>query len=286
MNDGLKEALGATSIDNKNALIKQCDICGSDMSFKYKNSLIKAIKNKTKCRSCRSLYISGSKNPMHNKNLLDIWIQKYGIFEAMVKWNKKNAKNKPKKKKNKGNSMLGKTYYQIWVDKYGKEEADKKLIEFKIKKTLASSGKNNPMYGKPSPKGSGNGWSGWYKDFYFRSLKELSYIIKILERFNLEWRSAENVKIPYKFLDNDRVYLPDFLIAGKYLVEIKPKRLWTSPRVSEKTKAAKNYCKKNNLIYKLKDIKPISKELFKKLYFDNQIILIEKYDIMFKERYL
>jgi hypothetical protein len=36
------------------------------------------------------------------------------------------------------------------------------------------------MYGKPSPQGSGNGWSGWYKGKYFRSIMELSFIVEYL----------------------------------------------------------------------------------------------------------
>jgi hypothetical protein len=31
------------------------------------------------------------------------------------------------------NPMYGKTYYQVWVEKYGKEVADKKLLDLKIK---------------------------------------------------------------------------------------------------------------------------------------------------------
>ena len=48
-----------------------------------------------------------------------------------------------------------------------------------IKISNASKGKNNPMYGKPSPQGSGNGWSGWYKGIYFRSLLYSSFMSSI-----------------------------------------------------------------------------------------------------------
>jgi len=46
------------------------------------------------------------------------------------------------------NGMYGKTNYDIWVEKYGKEEADIRQMEFIKKVTAKSSGKNNPMYGK------------------------------------------------------------------------------------------------------------------------------------------
>ena len=56
---------------------------------------------------------------------------------------------------------------------YGQEKA--KVIKEKF--SLRMRGKNNHMYGKPSPNGSGNGWSGHYGSFYFRSLLELSFLI-------------------------------------------------------------------------------------------------------------
>ena len=46
------------------------------------------------------------------------------------------------------------------------------------------------MYGRFSPRGSGNGWSGWYKEWYFRSLLELSYMINET-KFNMGyWRKS------------------------------------------------------------------------------------------------
>ena len=80
------------------------------------------------------------------------------------------------------------------------------------------------MYGKPSPQGSGNGWSGWYKGWYFRSLLELSYMILVIERFNISWSNGEKIKITYKnFSGINRNYFPDFLLNNKYIIEIKPK---------------------------------------------------------------
>ena len=53
------------------------------------------------------------------------------------------------------------------------------------------------MFGRPTPQGSGNGWKGWYKGWFFRSLKELSYVVNVLEPNGDIWESAENIKIPY-----------------------------------------------------------------------------------------
>jgi hypothetical protein len=40
----------------------------------------------------------------------------------------------------------------------------------------------------------GNGWSGWYKEYFFRSLGELSFIISVVERFGFNAVSAESQK--------------------------------------------------------------------------------------------
>jgi len=112
------------------------------------------------------------------------------------------------------------------------------------------------MYGKPSPMGSGYGWKGWYKNFYFRSLRELSYLLTEIEDKNLQWKSAEckELTIPYKnYNGNDRTYRADFLVNDKFLIEIKPKRLWNSKQIKLKKKSAEKFCKKNKLIYKMED---------------------------------
>ena len=112
-----------------------------------------------------------------------------------------------------------------------------------------SSGKNNPMYGKPSPQGSGNGWKGWYKGFFFRSLREACFMIRMDEE-GKEWKSGESISIPYEFEGKSRTYHPDFIIGNK-IIEIKPKRLINSSLILAKTKAAKNFCSQNGYEYEI-----------------------------------
>jgi hypothetical protein len=144
------------------------------------------------------------------------------------------------------------------------------------------------MFGKPSPTGSGNGWSGWYKGWYFRSLRELTYMIKIIERFNLKWVSGESKKYKIKYQDfkgNDRNYFPDFIINNKYVVECKPKKLWGSDNVIRKTKAALNYCELNGLKYKKIDIGILTDNEIKNLYIKGEIKFLPKYEEKFKNKY-
>jgi len=153
--------------------------------------------------------------------------------------------------------------------------------ETKLKISKATSGKNNPMYGKPSPQGSGNGWSGWYKGWFFRSLMELSFMINVIERFNFKWESAENKKYKIEYKDwnnNERTYYADFILNEKYMIEIKPMKLHNSKSIILKKNAAIDFCKKNNLKYKLIDpIKILSKK--------DLINMIEIKDLKFLEKY-
>lgn len=51
------------------------------------------------------------------------------------------------------NGMHGKSIYDVWLSKYGKEEADRRHKELckKRSQNAKGKGKNNPMYNKPSP---------------------------------------------------------------------------------------------------------------------------------------
>lgn len=56
------------------------------------------------------------------------------------------------------------------------------------------------MYGKPPPKRTGNGISGWWKNkIYFRSLLELAFLINA-EKTNLAIESAERKEYRFKIV--------------------------------------------------------------------------------------
>lgn len=153
------------------------------------------------------------------------------------------------------NPMQGTHFYKMWIEKYGQEKAGEMFKPYLEKWSEESSGKNNPMYGKPSPNGSGQGWKGYYKDFYFRSLRELCYLL-YLDENGIPWETAERKKftIKYKNYDGtDRTYRPDFLVNRNTLVEIKPKRLQKSPLIILKTTAAIEFCKGNGLKFEIID---------------------------------
>jgi len=274
----------------------KCDECPKEYESILKNQARGFKKyNKDLCRSCKQKeqYKQGLRTEQSIKagegakrNLSGKTIYEIHTKETADKIRKKIS-NKVKGKKNPnyggkyshgyGNDIWKGILNKSWEDRYGKEKSN----EMKLSLSFHNVGKNNSMYGKPSPAGSGNGWSGWYKGWLFRSLLELSYVINVLERFNLSWESAEikKYKIPYINWDGTlRNYYPDFIVNEKYLIEVKPKSLQKSSQVLLKKKAAEIFCKNNNFIYKLTS--PV-----KTLSIDNIKILVDKGIIEFTKRY-
>lgn len=266
---------------------RNCPKCNRELTYSSIQSFCVAKKRNTWCYSCRKqevnsrpdfkkkieklsedfkIRFAGEKNPFYGK--------------CHSEKTKELIKKKTPKKVGKDNPCYNKSIYDWWVETYGKNIADEKMIAYKKKISIKTSGKNNPMYGKPSPQGSGNGWSGWYKGWYFRSLHELSFMVKYIERFRMKWESGEQRKylIPYTdWQGNQKNYFADFIINGKYLVECKPKKLHNSVLVNTKTKGALGYCERHGMKYKL--ISPI-------LLTDDEIFeLYEKKEIEFIERY-
>jgi hypothetical protein len=262
-----------------------CDECFKEHVFSKYYSYIQGIEKYKKdlCLSCRRKlqYFNageGSKNRMKEKTYEEI----YGIEKA-----DELKKQKSDQYSGKGNPNYNNGWHGIHPSQFQKGKTKEEIYGIEkaknIKESISRSvsGENNPMYGKPIPIGSGNGWSGWYKGWYFRSLRELSFMINVIERFKLNWRSAEIsiLKIPYiGFKGEKHTYVADFLINGKYLIEVKPKKLHGSKLVQLKKEAAINFCKNNNMIYKLMDpIKLLSYLDIKRLIADKNLQFIERY---------
>lgn len=132
-----------------------CDECGSKTVVKNIQQHIK-LNKKYLCRSCRC---AGDRNGMfnktHNKETLGLLSKKqtgsnnhfYGkkhSDETILK----QRESKIGKYDGEKNPMYGKTYFDIWVDKYGVDIALVKLSERNKKQAKSISGQKNPMYGK------------------------------------------------------------------------------------------------------------------------------------------
>lgn len=282
-----------------------CPNCNKSIIHKSKRSMRNSQREKRLCRTCASkkrisefgmsdAFIRftkkgsnvGEANPFFGKThteetKIKIKNRDKSFFNSQ-KYKDKVSKNNTGKK----NPMFGKTYYEIWVQKFGKDKADALQKDKNEKTSKQVSGSGNPMYGKPSPNGSGNGWSGWYKGWFFRSLRELAYIIEVAECSDVVWKSAESIKIPYiSWKGEKRTYSPDFLINGNKLVEVKPYKLKSSLTVRLKQKAAEDFCKKLDWTYEIIDPPKLGNDKIKLLYEEKQIKFTKRYEIKYQKYY-
>lgn len=189
------------------------------------------------------------------QKMYDRLVKKFGLKRKYgIRYEKKNNRS----------------FLECWTEKYGADKAAIMWEECLSKHRANSSGKNNPMYGKSTPQGAGNGWKGWYDGHYFRSLRELCFMIR-MKKEGKSWTNGEKISINYDFMGTDRTYRPDFVIDNN-IYEIKPARLMRTPQVQAKKIAAEKFCQENGYIYNLidepLDFKSIGYELFgKKLKF-------------------
>lgn len=139
------------------------------------------------------------------------------------------------------------TTLEHFINLYGIEDGKERFKACGKKKSRF--GKDNHQFGKPAPKGSGRGISGYYKDYYFRSLYEYKIIKKFLEndivfycndKAGNKCTEHEKIVIPYIFEGKKRNYIPDFIAIyndKKYIIEVKNKYSVTTEETKEKLAA-------------------------------------------------
>jgi len=285
---------------------RRCPSCNVLLGYTRKKNRNTAERKKLLCQSCShkevekrpevilrhkerskelSIKNSGKGNPFYGRKHSDESRKRMKkVQQGLDKKNNPIYQSEEFREKSKRtgklNGMYGRNVYSVWLKKYGKKEADERMAKAKKKWSKSSSGKNNGMYGKPSPQGAGNGWSGWYKGWFFRSLKELSYMIKVIEKKGYKWESAEKKKysIPYiDYKNKKRTYRADFILDNKIMIEVKPKKLMDTPTNTLKKNAALKFCSKNGLDYRMVDIKRLGQKKIIDLFKNKEIILTEKY---------
>jgi hypothetical protein len=284
----------------ENELTRNCPKCNQIIFYKKREYLTKALKKNCACKSCKTVseeakknlsekmkgrYV-GDKNPFFGKKHTQETKEKISNIKEGKKLEGEALRSAQESLKRNSRNNLKVNNYNLWVQKYGEPEAKLRKEACAKKHSKNNSGAGNPMFGKPAPQGSGNGWSGWYKGWYFRSLLELSFMVNFIEKFNLEWKSGEvkSYSIKYKWMGKDRTYFPDFVIASKYLIECKPTKLMDTQQNRAKMKAAQKFCQENGMKYKvvcpekLTDIKIIE------LYNSGTLKFLPKYEIKYKER--
>lgn len=279
-------------------IIRKCPMCSESILYSTKYTYKEAEEKNTKCKKCTAsitfkkmnedvrngILQNGFKNKKHSENSIDLIKSKVKLLFEQGDLNLSGKNNPMFGRTGKNSPRFGRSYVEDLIKKYGEELAVIKINDIKNKISSKSKGENNPMFGKKSPIGSGNGWGGWYKNFYFRSLRELSFLTEYMERFNMKVESGENkrFRIEYKIGDSIKNYYPDYIVDSKYMVECKPKELWGSSLNLAKKQSAEKFCKEIGIKYKIIDPILISEEKLKSLYLSGLITFNEKTENKFK----
>jgi len=271
-------------------LYRTCHQCGKQMVYTHYVSWWNGNKKNSICQSCAAK--NRSLRPGDREHRRQVMLGRFKGEKGTFYGRKHTDETKDKLREiGKITQKLRKETrcnYEIWTEKYGKEEADLRQKSFIEKLSKSATGEKNPMYGKPTPSGSGNGWKGWYNGWYFRSLRELSYRIKVIDANNKKWIPAERKNLTIEYLDwqnNKRTYRADFFIDDHYLVEVKPSNLHNSPSVSNKRKYAEAFCEKMGFEYILTDVELLSTEEIKIMRKNGSLVFCGNYEKMFKEKY-
>jgi hypothetical protein len=287
--------------------IRNCPKCNKEITHKNEISFKRAVKNSLPCVKCTANIREQKKPkikkeykrncPVCNKEIIYNQLKSFNRASKLntacsVSCRSKETNSRPsaKEKKRKASSgennpMYKKSYYDIWVERYGKDEADKRQESHSKKCSNAKKGEKNSMFGKPSPQGSGNGWKGWYRNYYFRSLNELYFLIYLIDN-NIEFDNAEKkqYRIPYEMNGTKRSYGADFyLIESKEIIEIKPANLVDSYQNKLKFEAAKQLLGNKFKVLTENDIPKLSIKELHKLYLNNEIVLDKRYVERFKD---
>lgn len=259
-------------------LKRVCPKCNSEITYKSIEACKAAEDKRSGCRKCAakdSSFLERYATKGKNAGKENAFFGKKHTDEAvLVMSNAAKARKGISKTGNVKNLIRG-SVYKFWIEKYGEAHANKKLKLLKDKHSVNNSGKRNPMYGKPCPGGSGYGWKGWYKGCFFRSLRELSFMVE-----NTGWKSAENIRVSYTYNGSERTYSPDFILNNR-MIEVKPQRLHGIAIIQAKANAAKEYCQLIGMTYELIDQKIVEFEKLDGLVINKEVIWHDRY----KQRY-
>lgn len=234
---------------------RECPRCHRELTYKNKYAC-----KRTQDKFCRQCVMTGSNNPFFGKH------HKQETIEVLKRHDKSYTKTPEFAQKVK-DAMVGvdtsRDVIQIWIDKYGFEEAQRLETQRRSNLSKTMSGEGNPMFGKPAPRASGGGIKGWYGLHFFRSLRELAYMLQ-LDAEGKRWRTGETSEFVITYINPYTntlgTYRPDFIVEDVLMVECKPANLQGTIIVRTKAQAARDFCAHKKMIYEFVDPEKLSWE--------------------------
>jgi len=270
-----------------------CPKCGTEIKHSEKSNRDSAVKKGQLCRKCgcntperiqkQKELFSGTKNPFYGKKHSQEMILRFK--NRKVSQHQMDVlKSGACAKRGKENGMYGRSIYSVWVEKYGKEEADKRQKECSRKKSEWFKFHYDPSTHKSPPFGCGSGWGGWYNGWYFRSLAELTYMIEEIEKNHLRWSKGESSTISIFYEEDGKIrrYFPDFII-GSRMIEIKPVKLMGTKKNQLKKTAAEKYCQDRGMTYEQLDAGILTFSRLVELTMQNKVIFDKKTFLKFEK---
>ncbi len=120
-------------------------------------------------------------------------------------------------------------------------------------------------------------FQGWYKGWFFRSFKELSFVL-LTEKNGSVWRTAEVNELAVYYTDpwgRTKKHYADILVDESTMFEIKPKKHQRGKIVKLKAEAMKKFCETKGYTYQMVSPRKISKEELETLLEEKKIVLTD-----------
>ena len=156
-----------------------------------------------------------------------------GLSDKDAKKRSLTFKNLPKEEIDLRFQKRSKMMKQLWEnDEYRNHQSD-------VKSKMIADGVFNPH---------SNHKSGTYYGEHYDSLWELAYMIKLDYEKKL-WTKKHGIRIPYQYENKQHNYVPDFLIDGCVIAEVKPKALLNYNGNDIKVTVGVEYGLNNNMEY-------------------------------------
>lgn len=267
-------------------VIRQCPRCQNPVFHSNRDERDRAQHERKICRGCQAndykVRFKGDKNPFHGRSHTEQTKRNLSLAHKGKRLSPEHrAKCVPYLHRNR---VIVRDYLSYWIGKLGEEAGRARFEAYQARLSDRNRGKANPMYGKPTPQGSGNGWKGWYRGWHFHSLREIQFYLQAEAdgRKCLKIHAHKAYRVPYTDSHGTaRTYLPDFLLDDKFIVEIKPKKLWNTNENRPKFDAAKAFFAAKGLTFQVIDIQPDAMTL-KEKYLAGEITFTNRYENRFR----
>jgi len=231
-----KNIVSFNKANKNNNLCKSCALKGINFTLEHRQKI--SIKAKLRIGEKNSFFgkgesIKGEKNGMYGKSVYELWVEKYGIDDAIRK----------NKQKNKKLSIASSGEKNGFFKKHHTEKSKEKMSESKANLISSGNYKNKNSFGK----------KGYYfsiknnENIYYDSMLEKYRMIQLdLMTDIIQWTKKHKIKIKYTINNENHYFVPDFLITYKDKIVLEEIKGYD---IKEKYKkmAMKKYCDENNI---------------------------------------